>query len=338
MEVWNEWQEENILEVQGDLSDAYLANVNLTGIDLTKSDLTRADLTSAELTGAALTQADFTGANLTGIDLTKADLTGANLSGTNLSGANLSETNLSGANLSGAELRSANLAGACFEKAYLYETTFSNVDLSSAKGLDGCMHHGPSSIDHRTLMKSGKLPLPFLRGCGLLDTFIEYLPSLTTVSPIQFYSCFISYSAKDQEFAERLHADLQNKGVRCWFAPEDIKGGEKVIDQIDNAIRLHDKLLLILSPHSMESQWVITELHRTLESEKQQSKRKLFPLGLVEYAAIKKWKCFDSDTGRDLAKDIREYHVPDFSNWKNHDAYKAAFDRLLRDLKESASA
>jgi hypothetical protein len=39
----------------------------------------------------------------------------------------------------------------------------------------------------------------------------------------QHYSCFISYSAKDQEFAERLHADLQNKGVRCWFAPHDLK-------------------------------------------------------------------------------------------------------------------
>ena len=43
--------------------------------------------------------------------------------------------------------------------------------------------------------------------------------------PIEFYSCFISYSTHDQEFAERLHADLQAKGVRCWFAPHDIKAG-----------------------------------------------------------------------------------------------------------------
>jgi hypothetical protein len=34
---------------------------------------------------------------------------------------------------------------------------------------------------------------------------------------------FSTYLAKDQEFAERLHADLQNKGVRCWFAPHDLK-------------------------------------------------------------------------------------------------------------------
>jgi hypothetical protein len=51
---------------------------------------------------------------------------------------------------------------------------------------------------------------------------IEYLPALLNQA-IETYSCFISYSTKDQEFAERLHADLQNKGVRCWFAPHDLR-------------------------------------------------------------------------------------------------------------------
>jgi hypothetical protein len=30
---------------------------------------------------------------------------------------------------------------------------------------------------------------------------------------------------------------------------------------------------------------------------------------------------------------IREYFIPDFSNWEDHDAYKLAFDRLLKDLQ-----
>jgi hypothetical protein len=55
---------------------------------------------------------------------------------------------------------------------------------------------------------------------------INYLPSLLN-QPIQFYSCFISYSSKDQKFADRLHADLQNKGVRCWFAPHDMAIGAR---------------------------------------------------------------------------------------------------------------
>lgn len=42
------------------------------------------------------------------------------------------------------------------------------------------------------------------------------------------YSCFISYSTKDHQFAERLYADLQAKGVRCWFAPHQVSGGKKL--------------------------------------------------------------------------------------------------------------
>ncbi len=34
---------------------------------------------------------------------------------------------------------------------------------------------------------------------------------------------------------------------RCWFAPEDLKIGERFRPKIDEAIRLHDKLLLVLS-------------------------------------------------------------------------------------------
>lgn len=42
---------------------------------------------------------------------------------------------------------------------------------------------------------------------------------------------------------------------------------------------------------------------------------------------------FDADTGIDSAREIREYFIPDFSNWTAHDSYSKAFDRLLRDLK-----
>jgi hypothetical protein len=105
----------------------------------------------------------------------------------------------------------------------------SDVDLSRCKNLDAVQHVGPCPIDIRTLQRSGSLPLVFLRGVGLPDTLIEYLSSLLG-QPIQHYSCFISYSSKDDEFARRLHADLQDKGVRCWFAPHDMKIGAKIRD------------------------------------------------------------------------------------------------------------
>ena len=82
--------------------------------------------------------------------------------------------------------------------------------------LDACTHRGRSTIDRRTLARSGHLPLPFLRGCGLPDKLIDYLPSLLN-DPIQFYSYFVSYNHADKAFARRLHDTLQGHGIRCWL-------------------------------------------------------------------------------------------------------------------------
>jgi hypothetical protein len=186
---------------------------------------------------------------LSGANLNEAILYQAILLGANLSKANLRSATLPHANLPYADLTDADLTG-----VHLDETVLANLDLSRTKGLDSCVHRGPSIIDHRTLQRSGELPRSFLRGCGLPDNLIEYLPSLVN-QPIQFYSCFISYSSKHDEFAQRLHADPQDKGTRCWFAPEDMKIGDDQDETIDKAIRLRDKPLLILSENSIASAW-----------------------------------------------------------------------------------
>ena len=83
----------------------------------------------------------------------------------------------------------------------------------------------------------------------------------------------------------------------------------------------------------MKSEWVITEIQRARETEMKEGRRKLFPITIVEFEKVKAWKRFDADTGKDLAKEVREYFIPDFSNWKDHDAFEKAFERLLRDLR-----
>lgn len=89
----------------------------------------------------------------------------------------------------------------------------------------------------------------------------------------------ISYTTKDQEFAERLHADLQDKGVRCWFAPRHIQDGKKIHEQIDRAIHFYDRLLLILSKDSMESEWVKTEIAKTRKRKYARNGECCFPCG-----------------------------------------------------------
>jgi hypothetical protein len=347
VEVWNRWRAENP-DVWPDLSGADLCEADLRGADLFRANLRGADLFRADLSGAHLIEADLSRAELSGANLFRADLSGANLFmadfseahfiEADLSGAYLIEAELSGVDMSRAKLRGADLSGAKLSGvdlsgATVVSTTFDNLDLSMVKGLGTVKHDGPSEIGISTIYRShGQIPEAFLRGCGVPDNFIAYMGSLTGKA-FEYYSCFISYSTKDQAFAERLHADLQAKGVRCWFAPEDISGGKKLYEQIDQAIRLHDKLLLVLSEHSIGSQWVMTEIRRTRKAELRDKRQKLFPIRLVGMSTLMDWECFDADSGKDLAVEVREYHIPDFSNWENHAAYKPAFDRLLRDLK-----
>jgi len=185
----------------------------------------------------------------------------------------------------------------------------------------------PSVIDHQTIAKSWPVPLVFLRGCGLPETLIEYLPSLLS-QPLQFYSCFISYSTDDQDFADRLYADLQIKGVRCWFAPEDLKIGERFRQRIDEAIRLHDKLLLILSEQSVQSDWVREEVESCLEREWREKRLVLFPVRVDNVIM---------DTSEAWAASIRrQRHIGDFREWKRHDLYQDGLQRLLRDLRPNA--
>jgi hypothetical protein len=247
---------------------------------------------------------------------------------------------LSGADLSGAHLTGAHLRGADLTQCRCFRTTFANLDLSEAKGLESIDHRGPSTVGVDTLFQSrGQIPEVFLRGCGVPEPLIAYLPALLgAMSPIQFYSCFLSYSTKDQDFAERLHSRLRDKGLRVWYSPEDIRAGAKLHEQIDEAIRVHDKLLLVLSPHSMQSEWVRTEIRKAREAERREGKRKLFPIRLVDFAALRDWKCFDADGGQDLAVEIREYFIPDFSRWKDQDTFEAGFARLLEDLQAESPA
>jgi hypothetical protein len=206
----------------------------------------------------------------------------------------------------------------------LLETVFTNVNLTGAIGLETCILLGPNTIDHLTLQRSGHLPLAFLRGVGLPDALIESLPSLLN-QPIQFYSCFISYSAKDQEFAERLHTDLQNKGVRCWRDKHDMRIGEKILDAIDKAIQRHDKVLLILSENAIASDWVEDEVSKAFAEERERKQTLLFPVRLDDVVM---------QTSEPWARKLRDQrNIGGFTRWKDHDSYRKSFERAMRDLK-----
>ena len=107
----------------------------------------------------------------------------------------------------------------------------------------------------------GKIPDIFLRGAGIPNVFLEYATSLVAI-PFEFYSCFISYSHVDKSFARRVHDTLQGRGIRCWLDEKQLFPGDHIHREIDEAVRLWDKVLLCCSEKSLTSWWVDKEVEQ----------------------------------------------------------------------------
>jgi serine/threonine protein kinase len=146
----------------------------------------------------------------------------------------------------------------------------------------------------------------------------------SVIRPIQYFSCFISYSRKDIEFAMQLYRDLERHGLKCWFAEDDLKIGDRFRARIDQVIRIYDKSLVILSQNSIASNWVEEEVEGALEEEHRRGNPVLFPIR-IDDSVMKTTEAWASEIRRTR-------HIGDFKNWRIKDDYEAAFSRLIRDL------
>jgi uncharacterized protein YjbI with pentapeptide repeats len=364
--AWNKWRIDNPAE-EPDLAGANLSKTDLIEANLRETDLRWADLTCTNLSSAFLNRADLRRANLTQTIFKLANLSEANLSETYLSGADLSEADLkkaffirsdlanvdlsnsdcqradfrwaylikarfNGANLNGANLIEANLTKAELKKSDLSEafvawSCFGDNDLSQTHGLNAVKHFGPSTIGIDTIYRSkGNIPEEFLRGAGVPEHFISYTRYLNEKA-FAHSSCFISFSGNDRDFVEKIGEDLQREGIRCWYAPEEMKMGDAIRQQVDQLIRIQDKLLVVLSKFSVESPWIQKEVAAALAEERNRKRTVLFPLRLDNDRM---------DTEKDWLSNLQESRqIYDFSAWENWEAYYTQFNHLLGDLKTS---
>ena len=108
--------------------------------------------------------------------------------------------------------------------------------LSGCVGLEETSHGSASHVSVDAIFQfNDELPEKFLRDCGLRDEELSYFRSQSG-QPIRFYTCFISYSAHDDEFATRLYNAFQAGGIRCWKWDHDARTGKGLWDENDQAI------------------------------------------------------------------------------------------------------
>lgn len=357
VDAWNAWRLGNP-DAIADLRGADLAGANLRKALLSGADLTSADLKGADLTGAKLgpmvshgssegvvfgREAFSTGLNnmigpeafLRRFDVRIAGPT--NLKSADLCDAILNDALFTGVDLSGSSLDFAEVAGVVVGYGSV------STDWLRVRGIGGLHHVGPSrGAFDASRLSQGELPEAFLRGCGLLDweiwaakmhapelttsdigTILEHVAHLKESAPIQVRPVFISYSRKDSAFVDRLASALRFKGVRFWKDTDHLVAGP-LGTQIDRAIALNQTVLLVLSKHSIASDWVYSEVKKA---------RKLEQQGAVDYALCpitldEAWK----ETGwPDHVHDwlVDTYNILSFAE---PDDFDMQFERLLEGL------
>ena len=347
IEQWNLWRKQNPY-IWPDLSKANLSKADLSRAVLSRGDLSGADLSKAKLIEAKLNRANLSGADLSDAKLFDADLSDANLSETDLSRAVLRWADLSGANLSGAvfskakiveaKLNEAKLEGALFEGAILSNSILGGTDLGEVKGLESVKHYGPSTIGIDTFFLSkGKIPAAFLRGAGVPEIFLQYAEAMAG-TPIDFYSCFISYSHIDKPFARKLWKAMQGRGIRCWLDEKQLLPGDHIHEEIDKGVRLWDKILLCCSKESLKSWWVDKEISKALQKEQQLWKDRgkqvlaIIPLNLDGYMFHPHWQDWKK-------QHLTDRLATDFEGWeKDNHKFEEQLEKVVKALRADGGA
>ena len=287
-------------------------------------------------------------------DLIGADLGNAILRGADLRDVNLRLADLRLANLRAADLTSANLRDADFSCSALAATTLGRVGLIEVKDLESVRHELPSTVGTDTLAltlrgSGGRFTdeqIVFFEGAGVPPTLLEYLPSIMESEPLQFYSCFISYSTEDEEFATRLNEDLNVAGVRTWKWNVDSLAGRDLEANIHAGFRVYDKMILLCSVHSLTSGPVQDEIRRAIEKAHRLEEAKAS--AAIEALETGKRTPADFDTDvlipitldgyifewdSPLALHIKRKYIPDFSQARHRSKkYKAELEKLITAL------
>jgi hypothetical protein len=121
---------------------------------------------------------------------------------------------------------------------------------------------------------------------------------------------FLSYSRNDRGFARRLAHNLTERGAQVWLDENEILVGDSLIDRIQPAIDSVDYLAVVISNHSIQSEWVRREVKIALDQVSRGHPIRILPL-LLDDCIIPNF--------------MSGLNVADF---RRREAYEDALDRL----------
>ncbi|MCW3107097.1 MAG: pipB2 2 [Segetibacter sp.] len=185
----------------------------------------------------------------------------------------------------------------------------------------------------------------FFKDCGIPEEIIAVFKSWVKITPtiaeasvqsMDFYSCFLSYSHQDSNFAKTLHTRLLKNNIQSWFDEEHVFPADNILDAVDHGIRRWDKVLLCCSKNSLNSPWVDREIDKALQKEEDlwrergQKTLSIIPLNLDGY--LFEWE-------NSKASILQSRLAVNFTNWEtNQINFDIQLDRLLNALRSDSNA
>ena len=83
---------------------------------------------------------------------------------------------------------------------------------------------------------------------------------------------FISHSSHDDAFVRDLRAALADHGQAGWIDSRELRGGDPLWSEIQQAIEAASAYVVVVSPSALQSDWVSDELEYALKVQKKRGK------------------------------------------------------------------
>ena len=82
------------------------------------------------------------------------------------------------------------------------------------------------------------------------------------------HEIFISHSASNRVFVQKLTRALKQSGIKYWYSATHIRGAREWHDEIGRALNRCDWFVVVLTPEAVRSKWVKHELLFALQSDR----------------------------------------------------------------------
>lgn len=144
---------------------------------------------------------------------------------------------------------------------------------------------------------------------------------------------FISHSSTDKRFIRTLKSGLKENSIETWLDEDQLDFGDSLVEKLETALGESSHFVIILSPSSVDSDWVSFELKKALQHSRTGLMNKIIPI-----------KYRECDIPEELSKllyaDLSDEVVLPMEDEVKFvsDGYDAFFLKLVRAIKNSSKA